>query len=90
MGELFAPPRIIFRHHKTTVDVFPEGPSSWYCSVQGDQQARGPFETPGKAVEAGIAGAEERAKTKPKRTQWKRKKRKTPTTKINRKYLRLE
>lgn len=94
MGELFpaSPGRIVFRHHKNTVDVFQERDGSWYVSVQGEEEARGPFTSPGKAVEGGIAGAEDRAKTKPKRPTWKpKRKRKTPqTTKIDRKYLRLE
>lgn len=93
MGDLFSAPRIVFRHHKGTVDVFQDQSGSWYCSVQGEDGHRGPFPTPGRAVEEGITGAEKRAQVraaeKAKKPNWKRKRKKTHA-KIDRKYLRLE
>lgn len=81
--------RIVFRHAKSTLDVFRAEDGSWYCSVQGEESDRGPFQTPGKAIEAGIDGAEQRAQAKA--AQPKRKhKRKKSKAKIDRKYMRLE
>ena len=78
--------RIVFRHQKTTVEAY-KSDDRWVVSVQGEEELRGPFDSPGKAVEAGIEGAEARSKARSQRP--KRKKKTAPTLRIDRKYLRI-
>ena len=80
----------MFRHKATTVDVFTRD-DGWYATVQGGE-AIGPYQTGGKAVEAGISGAEEHRVQKnaekpkhPKKKSGNKRKKK----RIDQKYLRL-
>ncbi len=52
--------RIVFRHASKTIECY-ETDGSWHCSVQGEKKPRGPFKSPGKAVQEGIAVAEKHA-----------------------------
>lgn len=52
--------RIIFRHHEKTIECY-ELDGAWRCAVQGEKRARGPFKSPGKAVQEGISTAEKHA-----------------------------
>lgn len=50
--------RIVFRHCKKTVECYTvETDPGWMCAVQGEKNPRGPFKSPGEAVEEGIAVA---------------------------------
>ena len=49
--------RIVFRHCQKTVECYSLD-GSWHASVQGVKNPRGPFDTPGRAVQEGIAVAE--------------------------------
>ena len=81
--------RIVFRHKATTVDVFGRD-DGWYATVQGGE-AIGPFDTGGKAVEAGIAGAETHRvqKNEQKRPKHKKSNQRKKKARIDNKYLRL-
>ncbi len=49
--------RIVFRHRNKTIECY-ELDGAWHCSVQGEKAPRGPFKSPGKAVQEGISTAE--------------------------------
>lgn len=49
--------RIVFRCYGQTVECYLLD-GSWWCAVQGETEARGPFKSSGKAVEQGLTVAE--------------------------------
>lgn len=55
--------RIIFRHCAKTVECY-HLDGSWHAAVQGERNPRGPFESPGKAVQEGISVAEKHGQIK--------------------------
>ncbi len=52
--------RIVFRHKNKTIECFEED-GCWKCAVQGENNPRGPFKSPGEAVQEGIGVAEKQS-----------------------------
>lgn len=52
--------RIVFRHRSRTVEVYSDD-GAWRGAIQGEKEPRGPFKTPGSAVQACIEATEKQA-----------------------------
>lgn len=55
--------RIVFRHRSKTVECWSTD-GKWSCAVQGEKNPRGPFRSPGAAVQEGIEVAEKHSQIK--------------------------
>ena len=73
--------RIVFRHQSKTIECY-ELDGSWHCCVQGEKNPRGPFKSPGKAVQEGITTAEKHSAI---RGRIQKRKKSTPLDSIMRK-----